>query len=162
MLHIRPATEADQEFILEIYNEAVKNTTATFDTEPRSSVEQLMWFRGHKDNHPVLVSEEDGVVNGWASLSSWSERKAYEGTVEVSVYVQHDHRGKGIGKKLLEVITSEGRVVKNHTILSRISADNKISIHMHEQLGYRHVGIIKEAGKKFGKYIDVFMMQILL
>lgn len=162
MLHIRPATEADQELILDIYNEAVKNTTATFDTEPRSSVEQLKWFRSHKKNHPVMVSEQDGILNGWASLSSWSERKAYEGTVEVSVYVHYGYRGKGIGKKLLEVITNEGRVVKNHTIISRISADNKISIHMHEQIGYRHIGIMKEAGIKFGKYIDVFMMQILL
>jgi L-amino acid N-acyltransferase len=161
MLHIRPATEADQPAIMEIYNHAVEHTTATFDTEKRSIEKQLEWFRNHKFNHPVIVSEADGVITGWASLSPWSDRKAYSETVEVSVYVHHDHRGKGIGKKLLEIITLEGKRVKNHTILSRISAGNEISIHIHEQIGYRHIGVMKEVGMKFGRLIDVHVMQYL-
>ena len=161
MLAIRPAEEKDQQTIMEIYNEAVENTTATFDTEKRSINNQLEWFRIHKHNHPVIVSEEDGIIKGWASLSPWNDRKAYDGTVEVSVYVHHDHRGKGIGKKLLEIITLEGKKVNNHTILSRISSGNEISIHLHEQLGYCHIGVMKEVGMKFGNYIDVNMMQYL-
>jgi L-amino acid N-acyltransferase YncA len=161
MINIRPATEKDQQAIMEIYNEAVENTTATFDTDKRSLVKQLDWFRNHKHNHPVIVAEQEGVIKGWASLSPWSERKAYDETVEVSVYVHSNHRGKGIGKKLLEIITLEGKRVNNHTILSRISAGNDISIHIHEQLGYRHIGIIKDAGRKFGRFIDVHMMQYL-
>ena len=162
MLNIRPATEKDQFSILDIYNEAVKNTTATFDTELRSNEKQFEWFQKHKHNHPVIVGEEDGEIKGWASLSAWSDRQAYDGTVEVSVYVHHNYRGKGIGKKLLEVITLEGKKVKNHTIISRISAGNDASIHIHEQLGYRHIGVMKEAGMKFGKYINVHMMQYML
>lgn len=162
MLNIRPATHDDQEQILDIYNEAVANTTATFDTEPRSMENQLKWFAAHKENHPVLIAEEDGVVTGWASLSAWSERCAYDGTVEVSVYVHHQHRGKGIGKKLLEVITLEGKKVGNHSIIARISSGNDISIHIHEGLGYEHIGVMKEAGVKFGKFIDVHMMQKML
>ena len=161
MINIRTATDADQEAILDIYNEAVLNTTATFDTDPRTNVRQLEWFRSHKKNHPVLVAEEEGIITGWASLSSWSDKKAYDGTVEVSVYVHSEHRGKGIGKKLLQVITLEGRKLNNHTVISRIAGDNKISLHIHEQLGYRHVGVLREVGYKFGKYIDVYIMQYL-
>ena len=161
MFSIRPATEKDQQAIMEIYNEAVENTTATFDTEKRSIEKQMEWFKKHKNNHPIVVGEEEGIVQGWASLSPWSDRKAYDGTVEVSVYVHRNQRGKGIGKKLLEIITLEGKRVNNHTILSRISAGNEISIHIHEQIGYRHIGIMKEAGMKFGRYIDVHMMQYL-
>ena len=161
MLVIRPATEKDQKSIMEIYNEAVENTTATFDTEKRSIEKQMEWFKKHKHNHPIIVGEEEEIIKGWASLSPWSDRKAYDGTVEVSVYVHHDQRGKGVGKKLLEIITLEGKRVNNHTILSRISSGNEISIHIHEQLGYRHIGVMKEAGIKFGRYIDVHMMQFL-
>ncbi len=146
---------------MEIYNEAVENTTATFDTDKRSIENQMEWFKRHKHNHPIIVGEEDGIIKGWASLSPWSDRKAYDGTVELSVYIHHNHRGKGIGKKLLEIITLEGKRVNNHTILARISAGNEISIHIHEQLGYRHIGIMKEVGMKFGNYIDVHMMQYL-
>jgi L-amino acid N-acyltransferase YncA len=162
MLNIRPSTEKDQPAIMEIYNDAVEHTTATFDTEKRSIEKQLEWFKKHKQNHPVVVAEEGGIIKGWASLSPWSDRKAYDGTVEVSVYVHPDHRGKGIGKKLLEIITLEGKRVQNHTIISRISAGNEISIHIHEQLGYRHIGIMKEAGIKFGRLIDVHLMQFML
>ena len=140
MLTIRPAIEKDQFAILDIYNEAVENTTATFDTEQRTAENQMLWFKKHKNNHPVIIGEEDDIIKGWASLSPWSDRKAYDRTVEVSVYVHHDHRGKGIGKKLLEIITLEGKKVNNHTIISRISAGNEISIHIHEQIGYRHIG----------------------
>jgi L-amino acid N-acyltransferase YncA len=161
MISIRPATIHDQKSIMDIYNEAVRNTTATFDTEERSIEQQLRWFEKHKSNHPVLIAEENSAIIGWASLSAWSDRSAYDGTVEVSVYVHHEHRNKGIGKKLLEVVTWEGEKVKNHSVISRISGGNEISIHIHEAIGYKHIGIMKEAGMKFGKYIDVYMMQLL-
>src|SRR5437867_3687662 len=105
MFLIRPATAADQQRIMEIYNDAVLNTTATFDTEPRTMEKQMAWFSNHRKNHPVLVAEEDGDVIGWASLSPWSDRCAYETTVEVSVYVDEHHRGRGIGGKLLGQVT---------------------------------------------------------
>lgn len=161
MINIRPATDKDQLEILEIYNEAVRNTTATFDTEERSAEKQFEWFRNHKENHPVFVAEENDEVIGWASLSAWSERCAYDGTVEVSVYIHHLHRGKGIGKKLLQLITLEGKKLGNHSVIARISDGNDVSIHLHEASGFRHMGVMKEAGKKFGKFIDVHFMQLL-
>ena len=159
MITIRPAKEADQQSMMEIYNEAVLNSTATFDTEPRNLQSQLSWFRLHKQNHPVLVAIEGNQIIGWASLSPWSERCAYETTVEVSIYIHKDFRGMGTGIKLLKIITLEGEKVGNHTILSRITGGNDVSIHIHEKLGYRHVGVMEEVGFKFGKFQDVYMMQ---
>jgi len=161
MITIRPATLADQQAILDIYNEAVLNTTATFDTEPRTTEKQWEWYNKHGENHPVLVAEQDQFVIGWASLSPWSDRCAYDTTVEVSVYVHKDYRGKGIGGELLQRVTQEGKRKKNHTVISRITEGNEISIHLHEKFGYRHVGVMKEVGFKFGKFLDVNMMQLV-
>src|SRR2546423_1596625 len=131
MITIRPATEKDQQRIMEIYNDAVLNLTATFDTEPRTMEKQMEWFAGHKKNHPVAVAVMDDRVIGWASLSPWSDRCAYDSTVEVSVYVDQNNRGQGIGGKLLEWVTLEGKKLGNHTVLSRIVEGNEISIHIH-------------------------------
>jgi phosphinothricin acetyltransferase len=161
MLTIRPAAEADQEAIRDIYNEAVENTTATFDTTPRTSEAQLKWFHAHKKNHPVLVAEKNGQVVGWASLSPWSDRCAYDTTVEVSVYVHKDFRGQRIGSQLLSQVTLMGKDVGNHCVLSRITQGNEQSIHLHEKIGYRHIGVLKEVGFKFGKFLDVTMMQLV-
>ena len=161
MLSLRIATIDDQRDILDIYNEAVTNTSATFDTEHRSYEKQLAWFAAHKKNHPVIVAETEGKVVGWASLSPWSDRCAYETTVEVSVYVHKDFRSQGIGSKLLEWVTLEGKKAGNHTVLSRISQGNESSIHIHEKYGYKHVGVMKEVGFKFGKFLDVHMMQLV-
>ena len=161
MLQIRPASEKDQPEILAIYNDAVLHTTATFDTEPRSMDSQMEWFRKHKSNHPVLIAEKDGKIIGWASLSPWSDRCAYDTTVEVSVYLEPASRGKGIGAELLNAVTKEGGKSNNHTVLSRITSDNLASIRIHEKAGYKTVGIMKEVGFKFGKFLDVTMMQYI-
>lgn len=159
---IRPATLQDQPGILEIYNESVLNSTATFDTDPRTPEKQLEWFNRHKANHPILVAEENGRIAGWASLSPWSDRCAYDSTVEVSVYLAPEQRGKGLGFQLLQQVTEAGRKAGNHTILSRISSDNLASIRIHEKAGYSTVGTMKEVGFKFGRFLDVVIMQIVL
>lgn len=158
---IRPATLQDQPGILEIYNESVLHSTATFDTDPRSPEKQLEWFNRHKANHPVLVAEDDGTIAGWASLSPWSDRCAYDSTVEVSVYLAPEQRGKGLGFQLLQQVTEAGRKAGNHTVISRISSDNLASIRIHEKAGYSTVGTMKEVGFKFGRFLDVVMMQIV-
>ncbi|MEO8146125.1 MAG: N-acetyltransferase family protein [Bacteroidia bacterium] len=159
MLNIRPATINDLPEITEIYNEAVLNTTATFDTEPKTLDDRKQWFAGHTDRHPIAVATIEDKIVGWASLSRWSDRCAYDTTVEVSVYVEKDYRGRGIGKQLMEVITLEGKKTGAHNIISRITSGNEKSIHIHELLGYEHVGVLKEVGKKFGDYLNVHIMQ---
>lgn len=161
MLNIRPANKEDQVAILEIYNHAILNTSATFDTVPRTHEMQMEWFLQHKENHPVLVAEEENEIIGWASLSPYNDRCAYDTTVEVSVYVHPDHQGKGIGSRLLQIVTLEGGKKKNHTVISRITEGNAVSIHLHEKIGYRHIGVMKEVGYKFGKFLDVYLMQYL-
>ena len=161
MIHIRSATDSDQQAIMEIYNDAVLNTTATFDTDQRTIENQMDWFRKHKKNHPVFVAEKDKMVIGWVSLSPWSDRCAYDTTVEVSFYVHKDFRGQGIGTNLLEVITLEGKKGNNHTVISRITQGNETSIHLHEKFGYQHIGVMKEVGFKFGKFLDVHLMQLI-
>lgn len=161
MIEIRPATINDLAAVTEIYNEAILNTTATFDTEVKSLEDRMHWFMQHDEKHPVIVAEKNNQIVGWASLSKWSDRCAYETTVEESVYVHKDFRGQGIGKQLLEIITLEGKKAGVHTILARISEGNESSIHIHELMGFGHIGVMRQVGKKFGRYLDVHLMQII-
>ncbi len=159
MLSIRPAEIKDIEAIEEIYNEAVLKTTATFDTEPKTLKEQTLWFNRHDENHPVIVSELQGKVNGWASLSPWSDRIAYSKTAEISIYVKEEFRNQGYGKKLMSKVLDDGESAGLHTIIARIADSNKVSIRIHEAYGFKHIGVMKEVGEKFGKILDVYLMQ---
>ena len=162
MLTIRPATLEDLGAITEIYNDAILNTVATFDTEPKTLEEQKVWFANHVPKYPILVAEQDGVVIGWASLSQWSEKLAYSGTTEGSLYVKKEYRGQGIGKRLLESIIQEGKKASFHSVMARIAEGGEASIHLCESLGFEHIGVMKEAGLKFGKLLDVYLMQKML
>ena len=159
MLIFRRAELKDLETITEIYNKAILTTVATFDTEPKTMGEQKVWFEDHDDRYPIFVAELDGAVAGWASLSKWSDRCAYADTAEISLYVKEDFHGKGVGKKLLEAIMEEGQRVGLHSVISRIAEGNEVSVHLHESVGFRHIGIMKEVGRKFGRLLDVSMMQ---
>jgi len=159
MLVIRPAVHTDIPAITGIYNEAIIKTNASFDVEPKSEAEQLEWFEAHGAKNPVLVAELDGQVTGWASLSSWSDRCAYANTAEISIYVLEQFQSQGIGKKLIEAIATAGEKAGLHTIISRIVNGNDASIHLHEQVGFRHIGTMKEVGYKFGELLDVYLMQ---
>ena len=161
MIEIRSATADDIPFITEVYNDAIINTTATFDTEVKSIEDRMLWFNNHDGNHPIIVAENDGVLSGWASLTAWSDRCAYNGTAEVSVYVHKQHRGRGIGKALLEILILKGESKGLHYFLSRIASGNEASIHLHTIFGFRHIGIMKEVGFKFGNYVDVHLMELV-
>jgi phosphinothricin acetyltransferase len=158
-LVIRRATAKDIKPITDIYNEAILTTDATFDVDPKTTAEQKAWFDEHGKHNPILVAVVDNTVCGWASLSKWSSRCAYEDTAEISVYVKQECRGCGIGRRLIHDILSAGETGGLHTILSRITSGNIVSIHLHEQLGFQHIGVMKEVGKKFGRVLDVCMMQ---
>ena len=159
MLTIRKATVADLPAITEIYNEAIIKTAATFDTEPKTVEDQKKWFDDHEAKNPILVAELNGVIVGWASLSKWSDRCAYSDTAEISLYIQEGHQGKGIGKYLIEAIVKEGEKTGLHTIIARITEGNESSLHLHRSVGFTHIGIMKEVGKKFDKRLDVHLMQ---
>ena len=159
MCTIRPAQLSDLNTITEIYNEAIRTTTASFDTEPKTENEQKAWFDSHGPRYPILVAESNGVVISWACLSKWSDRCGYSGAAEISLYVKQEFRGKGIGKRLMEAIISEGKRVGLHTVIGRIAEGNDVSVHLAESLGFRHIGVMKEVGRKFGRLLDVHLMQ---
>ena len=159
MCTIRPAQLSDLNTITEIYNEAIRTTTATFDTEPKTEDEQKAWFDSHGPKYPILVAESNGVVIGWACLSKWSDRCGYSGAAEISLYVKQEFRDKGIGKRLMEAIISDGKRVGLHTVIGRIAGGSDVSLHLFESFGFRHIGIMKEVGRKFGRLLDVHLMQ---
>ena len=159
MLKIRKAKLTDLKEITKIYNEAILKTVATFDTEIKSLQEQKIWFESHGLKNPIIVAEQNGIIIGWASLSQWSDRCAYSDTAEISLYVKEKYQGRGIGKKLMESIIIEGKKVGLHAIIARITEGNKLSIHLHDKFGFEHIGVMKEVGKKFGKRLDVYLME---
>ena len=161
MLTTRQATISDLLGITEIYNDAVLKLVATFDTEPKTLEEQKTWFDRHNATYPIMVAEQDGIVVGWASISRWSEKLAYAGTGEASVYVREGYRGRGIGRKILTEVLDKAEKGGLHTVISRIVQDNDVSIRLHEELGFKHVGIMKEVGQKFGMLLDVCIMQMI-
>lgn len=159
MITIRPAGESDVAAITEIYNEAILHTAATFDTEEKSVEDRLRWFKAHDEQHPVIVAEKEGRVVGWASLSRWSDRAAYDTTAETSLYVHKDFRKQGIGKELMEMLVIEGGKAGLHTLIARITHGNEQSVYLHERMGFTVIGTLKEVGVKFGKYQDVHLLQ---
>jgi len=163
MVTIRPAKMEDALRISEIYNEAILHGTATFDTEVKTESERMAWLSDHFDsNLPVLVSVQDGIVTGFAALNKWSPRKAYDTTAEVSLYMDAAYRGSGTGKLLFEQIVLSAQSVGLHCLVGRITQGNTVSIALSEQLGFSHIGIMREAGKKFGKFLDVHLMQKII
>lgn len=159
MLTLSRATIDHLEGITEIYNEAVLTTTATFDLEPVGLDEQRIWFAEHGNKYPIFVALEDDNVLGWISLSKWSGRCAYADTAEISIYIRDGFRGKGIGRMLMEKVLAEGKETGIHTVIARIADESEASIRLHESAGFTHIGTMKEVGKKFGKLLDVHMMQ---
>lgn len=162
MLTIRLAERTDLAAITAIYNDAIRTTTATFDTEPKTEVQQVRWFEAHDERHPILVAELDGQVVGWASLTNWSERRAYDETAEASFYVQAESRGQGVGRRLKEAITAEARRLGYHSLIARVAEGSDASMHLNESFGFRRVGVLKEVGRKFGKLLDVYIYQKML
>jgi phosphinothricin acetyltransferase len=163
-MQIRPATRADLPGILEIYNEAVLNTTATYDYEPRTLDHRTAWFDDHvKTNYPVFVAvNEAGWVVGWSALNRFHDRMGYRFTTENSVYVAADQRGKGVGKLLLPPLIEAARERGLHAIIGAIDAANEASIRLHARFGFEQVGHFKQTGFKFGRWLDVVYMEKLL
>lgn len=159
---VREAGAGDLGPITEIYNRAVLETTATFDVEPRTAEQQRDWFARHGGRHPILVAESGGAVLGWSALSPWSDRCAYEVAAEISVYVAEAWRGRGVGKALARAALAHGARARLHTVLARVESGNTASIAMLHKLGFRTVGVMEEVGSKFGRLLDVTILQRIL
>ena len=163
-MHIRPATPADLPAILEIYNEAVLHTTASYDEEPRTLEDRALWFEARRrDNYPVLVAANAGeAVVGWSALNPFHARAGYRFTAENSVYVAAGSRGQGIGKLLLLPLIEGARAKGLHAIIAAIDAQNEPSLRLHAAFGFEKVGHFKQTGFKFGRWLDVVYLEKLV
>ncbi len=161
---VRSATAADLPAILEIYNDAVLHTTASYDYEPRTLEHRIAWFEEHqKNNHPVFVAVNDaGRITGWSALNKFHDRVGYRFTTENSVYVAADQRGLGVGKLLLAPLIDSARARGLHAIIAVIDADNEASLRLHARFGFERVGHFKQTGFKFGRWLDVVYMERLV
>lgn len=161
-MRIRPATPADAQAIADIYNHAVLNTTATFDTEPVDAKSRRTWLSKRGPEHPVVVAEEGGSVVGWAALSPWSDRCAYRSSVELSVYVAPDRLRRGIGRALAEHLLTLAPSLGVHAVLARICTENATSIALVERLGFEPCGVQREVGRKFDHWLDVAVYEMIV
>jgi phosphinothricin acetyltransferase len=169
-MDVRLATLDDAEAIRQIYNREVTGSTVTFDLVPRSLAEQRAWLAAHAGAHPAIVAVDGGgdggggreSVAGFGSLTPYRDRPAYSTTVENSVYVHHDRRGQGVGRLLLEELVDLATQHGFHSMMARIVGGHEASIALHAACGFELVGVEREVGRKFGKWLDVALMQRLL
>jgi L-amino acid N-acyltransferase len=165
---IRPATEADLPGIFAIYDREVLHGTATFDTEPKTAAERVAWLRDDGNGkYPILVAEVAAeaaptgtapAIAGWARLYAWSNRCAYARAAENAVYVHPDHRGRGVGRALLAELIRLAPQRGVQVLLARIVEGNPASLALHEAHGYRTIGTMRRVGEKFGRVLDVRLM----
>lgn len=161
-VHVRLAMQSDAEAIRTIYNREVTGSTVTFDMVPRSLEDQQRWLAEHAGAHPAVVAQLGGRIVGFGSLTPYRSRPAYATTVEDSVYVHHEVRGAGVGRALLEELVSLAALHGFHAMMARIVGGHEASIALHRGCGFELVGIEREVGRKFGRWLDVALMQRLL
>ena len=160
---VRHACKEDCAAIGEIYNHAVLHTAAIWNDTTVDTDNRIAWFEARTLlGYPVLVSEEEGVVTGYASFGDWRAFDGFRHTVEHSVYVHPDHQGKGIGRLLMTELIKEARQIGKHVMVAGIEAQNQASIHLHETLGFITTGNMQQVGTKFGRWLDLIFMQLQL
>lgn len=159
----RLATLDDAEAIRTIYNREVLGSTVTFDMVARSVEDQMAWMDEHSGAHPAVVAVDDlERVCGFGSLSPYRARPAYRTTVEDSVYVDADGRGQGVGRGLLTELVGLAGAHGFHAVMARIVGGHEASIALHRACGFKLVGVEREVGRKFGQWLDVALMQLLV
>jgi L-amino acid N-acyltransferase len=163
MTTIRLAGDDDLADILRIYNQAVEKTTAVFEYRPHTIEMRREWFRAKQAaSLPVLVATESGALQGFATFGPFRAWPAYKYSVEHSVYVDESVRGRGVGRALVESVLTQARDRDLHVVMAGITSDNAVSLRLHETLGFTEVAHIREVGYKFGRWLDLKFLQIVL
>jgi phosphinothricin acetyltransferase len=158
---MRPAGAQDAEAIARIYNQGIAERSSTFETEPRSASDIAAWL-ANADRLPVLVTEDDGEISGWARIHAYSDRAAYAGVGEVSVYVEAAARGRGLGRALLEAIEQRARELEYWKLVGKLFTDNAASAALVERCGWRTVGLHLRHGRLDGEWRDVRLVERIL
>ena len=156
---IRLAEQADSGAIRRIYNQEVRQSAATFDLVERTPEGQAAWLSERSGAFSVLVAEFDNLIVGFAALSPYKERAAYRTTVENSVYVDPDSRGRGVADGLLVELLAVARTSGFHVVVARIGGGNEASIALHSAGGIRTVGTKERIGRLYGRWRDTVFME---
>jgi len=163
-MFVRPALSGDVAAITTLYNELGVATTASYDLAPVTTANRLAWLDDHHAHGwPVLVAEDaDGAVSGFAAFSAFRPKAGYDRTVEHSVYVDAGRQGKGVGHALMTALIGQARRQQRHAMIGVVDATNAASIEFHRSLGFVIAGVLPEVGRKFGRWLDVTLLVLLL
>jgi L-amino acid N-acyltransferase YncA len=157
---VRDATEADLPMILAIYNEIIANTTAVYSETPVSLENRHTWWRGRlEQRYPVLVATDDSGITGFASFGDFRAWPCYRHTVEHSVHVRADRRGRGVGHELMTALLPRAASLGKHVMIAGVDAENGASMKLHERLKFERVAHFREVGHKFGRWLDLVFLQ---
>ncbi len=157
---VRDAIEPDMPVILAIFNDVIATSTAVYMDQPSTLDERLTWWRGRVGaGYPVLVSEDDSGLTGFASFGEFRTRPGYRFTVEHSVYVRGDQRGRGVGRALMTPLVHRAVSLRKHVMVGGVDAQNEGSLRFHERLGFERVAHFKQVGFKFGRWLDLVFLQ---
>ncbi|MFT3827325.1 MAG: GNAT family N-acetyltransferase [Chitinophagaceae bacterium] len=163
MVTVRNATQDDLPAMLAIYNDIILNTTAVYDYKPHTmEMRQQWWAAKQQQGFPVFVAEENNVLLGFSSIGPFRAWAAYKYSVENSIYVDSNARGKGIGKLLMPPLIEVAKQLQLHTIISGIDATNEASLKLHYSFGFEEVAHFKQVGYKFGRWLDLKFLQLIL
>ncbi|NQX30044.1 N-acetyltransferase family protein [Microbacteriaceae bacterium VKM Ac-2854] len=163
-MQIRDANPADLPGILAIYNDAVLNTAAIWNDATVDLANREAWFADRQRlGYPILVAvDEADAVLGYSSFGDWRPFDGFRNTVEHSAYVHAEHRGAGIGRILMVALIERARAIGKHVMVAAVEAGNAGSIRLHESLGFESVGLLPQVGVKFGRWLDLAFLQLVL
>jgi phosphinothricin acetyltransferase len=160
---IDDARETDLAEILAIYNQVIADSTAVFSETPVTLEDRISWFRARTvQGYPILVARADSDVVGYTTFGDFRTWPGYRFTVEHSVHVRADWRGRGVGSQLVSALIPRAEALGKHVMIGGIDADNAASIRMHERLGFERTAHMKQVGWKFGRWLDLVFMQRVL
>lgn len=160
---IRPAAPADLPAILAIYNDAVLNTTASYDLEPSTLEQRAAWFDERaRQGFPVIVAEASGVVVGFGSYGKFRDKPGYRHTVEHTVYVAPGRRGEGVGRALVAELIALARAQGKHAMVGGVDSENEGSLRFHLAMGFAEVARFHQVGHKFDRWLDIIFVELLL
>jgi phosphinothricin acetyltransferase len=163
MVTIREAIQNDLPELLSIYNDIILHTTAVYDYEPHTLEMRQQWFDTKKQQgFPVFVAEENGKILGFSSIGPFRAWAAYKYSVENSVYVAAEARGKGIGKLLIPPLIEAAKKLQLHTIIAGVDATNEASLRLHKSFGFEEVAHFKQVGWKFESWLDLKFLQLII
>ncbi len=162
-MQVRLANESDLEQLLTIYNDIILNTTAVYQYEPHNLQMRREWYKTkQKEGFPVFVAEDNNSIAGFSTLGTFRNWQAYKYSVENSIYVASNNRGKGVGKLLMPPLIDAAIKMDMHTIIAGIDATNEASLHLHKKFGFEEVAWFKEVGYKFNRWLDLKFLQLIL